>query len=100
MSTALTIDDLLLSIREHPVHEESVRVETLLPSYDTAARGPTFFVRVIRQSDGVTLRETAGESLGIAASKVLRELNELRDKQVLELRRQVAKLTGNPEVVA
>lgn len=100
MSTTPTIDDLLLSIREHPVHAAPVRVETMLPSYDAGARGSTFFVRVIRQTDGVTLREMPGESLGIAASKVLRELNELRDKQVLELRRQVAKLTGNPEVVA
>jgi hypothetical protein len=55
---------------------------------------------VLRATDNALLHEAGGESLAIAASKVLRACNELRDAQVLALRRQVAKLTGEPEVAA
>ena len=99
MTSTPSIDELFLAIRGHTIHDGPVWLQAHLPSFDAGAV-PRFAVRVFRESDGVVLHEAGGESLAIAASKVLRACNELRDAQVLALRRQVAKLTGEPEVVA
>lgn len=104
MSTIVTsADDLLLAIRQHTVHESPVRVEVVLRRSIVAiagAEGSQFTVSVFDDANNVDLCSAQGESLVLAASKLLRDLNAERDRRVTELRRQVAKLTGDAEVAA
>lgn len=92
-------EGLLLALRDHTIHGERVRVRATLGHHDPAlVNQGLWLVEVERLSDGVLMYDGRGVSLDIAVSSILRECNQQRDAKVLELRRQVAKLTGNPEV--
>lgn len=94
---ATNVEDLLLAIRNHPIHEGPVQVQVGL--HGEAKNVAPWRVVVFGES-GNTVAEVTQASLLLAASNLVRQFNAERDAKVLELRRQVAKLTGNPEVAA
>lgn len=97
MAEAMTLDALLVALPTHPWwRDATVRIILDSPEPAPGAKARSWELMLV-PSHGFQLGMT-GESPLLVASKMMRELNRLRDERVAELQREMAVLSGAFEI--